>query len=340
MFLDSKNTSEAHQQAAAPHGHKNGKFSVVSLFAGCGGLDLGFLGGFKHAGKVYKRLPFDIVWANDFDANACESYAKNIGKHIVCGDIRAIVADPFKYGLPSNCDVLTGGFPCQPFSLAGSRKGLNDTRGQLYQSMIEAVKLTSPKMFVAENVKGLLSIDGGATFKRIIRDFSDIGYEIRPHLYFAADYGVAQTRERVLIVGTKKGVVSPFTHPDPTTPGSKQPSVLSVLADLEELGEGDAPNHFWSKAKKNGGQGNSVINASRPGPTMRAEHHGNIEFHYSKDRRLSAREAARIQSFPDKFIFYPSTSAAYKQIGNAVPPVLAWHVARSIAEHLSGHQSG
>jgi DNA (cytosine-5)-methyltransferase 1 len=106
---------------------------------------------------------------------------------------------------------------------------------------------------------------------------------------------------------------------------------------LEKVDEGKIANHYWSKAKKNKGQGNSVVSADKPGPTMRTEHHGNIEYHWNGKRRLSAREAARIQSFPDDFIFYPSTSAAYKQIGNAVPPVLAWHVATAIEKFLDKH---
>jgi len=108
-----------------------------------------------------------------------------------------------------------------------------------------------------------------------------------------------------------------------------------AIGDLENLKEGAIPNHFWSKAKKNNGQGNNSVVKNQPGPTMRAEHHGNIEFHWNCKRRLSAREAARIQSFPDDMIFYPSTSSAYKQIGNAVPPVFAWHLAKAIEKFLS-----
>ena len=116
-------------------------------------------------------------------------------------------------------------------------------------------------------------------------------------------------------------------------------SIENAIGDLENLKEGDFSNHFWSKAKKNNGQGNNKVLRDKPGPTMRAEHHGNIEFHWNSKRRLSAREAARIQSFPDNFIFYPSTSAAYKQIGNAVPPVLIWNIATAIENFLKKHHN-
>ena len=112
-------------------------------------------------------------------------------------------------------------------------------------------------------------------------------------------------------------------------------TLKTAIGDLENKKEGAEENHFWSKAKKNNGQGNNAVKKEHPGPTMRAEHHGNIEFHWNEKRRLSAREAARIQSFPDDFTFYPSTSSAYKQIGNAVPPVFAWHLAKSINKFLS-----
>jgi DNA (cytosine-5)-methyltransferase 1 len=111
-------------------------------------------------------------------------------------------------------------------------------------------------------------------------------------------------------------------------------TLREAIGDLEQLPEGAVPNHYWSKAKANKGQGNTTVDPDRPGPTMRAEHHGNIEWHWNGTRRLSAREAARIQSFPDDFAFAPSTSSAYRQIGNAVPPVLAWHIAKALGDQL------
>jgi DNA (cytosine-5)-methyltransferase 1 len=312
------------------------KYKVISLFAGCGGLDLGFIGGFSFFGKTYEHRKFQIEWANDIDEHACHTYRKNFNKDAVCGSIVDILngnyAVPPDRKMPTNVDVVLGGFPCQDFSHAGKRKGFNSERGRLYQSMIEVIDRTRPLVFVAENVKGLLTMGRGQAIQTIMEDFSKLGYDVRCKLFNVADYGVPQTRERVVIIGTIRSKLPAFENenfPKPTHEG-KWIKLSEAIGDLENKGEGDLPNHFWSKAKKNTGQGNNTVSPDKPGPTMRAEHHGNIEFHWNGERRLSAREAARIQSFPDDFIFYPSTSSAYRQIGNAVPPVMAWHIAKSI----------
>ncbi len=316
------------------------KYSVISLFAGCGGLDLGFVGGFSFLDKFYDKNNFEIVWANDIEKTSCESYYKYFKHDIVCGDITQILnggrtESLFDKPLPKHADIVLGGFPCQDFSLAGKRKGFNAIRGLLYQSMVEVVKRIKPAIFVAENVRGLMTMDKGEALKTIIRDFEGLGYDVAYKLLTAADFGVPQVRERVIIVGTRKDISSNFKHPEPFLTKKNWVSLKKAIGDLEDIEEGGMANHFWSKAKMfPGTQGNSYVSADKPGPTMRSEHHGNIEWHWNKKRRLSAREAARIQSFPDDFIFYPSTSSAYKQIGNAVPPVMAWHVARAIQEFL------
>lgn len=318
------------------------KYSVVSLFAGCGGLDLGFTGGFEVLGKRYARRKFDISWANDYDQAACLSYHKNFGHDIVCGDIREILDGTHKTSLfdkpvPGKADIVLGGFPCQDFSHAGKRRGFNSKRGTLYQSMAEVIKLTNPLIFVAENVKGLLTMNKGEAVETIIRDFTKLGYHVQFKLLHAADFGVPQTRERVIIVGTRKDALPPFEYPKPVLTQNEWVNLKTAIGDLENAREGEALNHYWSKAKKNKGQGNNRVSPDKPGPTMRTEHHGNIEYHWNGKRRLSAREAARIQTFPDNFVFYPSTSAAYKQIGNAVPPVLGWHIATSVEKFLNKH---
>jgi DNA (cytosine-5)-methyltransferase 1 len=313
------------------------KYSVVSLFAGCGGLDLGIRGKFDFLGKRFKRLPFELLWANDFNQKACETYAQNLGTHIRCGDIRQILTSPDEYGFPLSADIVAGGFPCQAFSHAGKRLGFDDPRGQLYLSMIEAVRRLQPKAFIAENVRGLLTHGEGETFRTILSDFNALGYTLTWKLYKAKEYGVPQTRERVIVVGTKAGLPA-FKHPSATTP--KSLTAKHAIGDLESLDWGGVPNHEWAKCKKNKGQGNNTIKENLPAPTMRAEHHGNIEFHYSLPRRLSAREAARIQTFPDTFEFLRSTGDAYRQIGNAVPPVLGWHIANALAEMLEGNGVG
>lgn len=318
------------------------KYSIVSLFAGCGGLDLGFMGNFEFLGKKYSRRNFNISWANDFDEAACQTFRNYFRHDIVCGDINKILNGKhnggfFEKNIPKKIDIVLGGFPCQDFSHAGKRKGFNSKRGNLYQSMAETIKRTKPLVFVAENVRGLLTINKGEAIKTIINDFKKLGYHVECKLLVAADYGVPQTRERVIIVGTRKDKLPPFKHPDPILSKNNWISLKSAIGDLEKMQEGRVANHFWSKAKKNNGQGNSIVSADKPGPTMRSEHHGNIEWHWNEKRRLSAREAARIQSFPDDFIFFPSTSAAYKQIGNAVPPVLSWHIATAVEKFLNNN---
>jgi len=321
-----------------PKEHMNQKYTLLSLFTGCGGLDLGFRGGFEFLGKKYPRRDFDIVWANDVNEDACDSFRRNFEEDIVPGDIRKVLNGEVPGPkLPKHVDVVLGGFPCQDFSHAGKRLGFDSKRGVLYQSMAEVVRRTKPSIFMAENVKGLLTINNGTAIETIKRDFKALGYHVEHTLLLAADYEVPQNRERVIIIGTREKYLPPFEFPDPVLTDKKRVTLKEAIGDLENVKEGSVPNHYWSRAKKNKGQGNSTVSPNKPGPTMRAEHHGNIEWHWSGKRRLSAREAARIQSFPDDFIFYPSTSAAYRQIGNAVPPVLGWHMATAIQQFLKKH---
>ena len=317
------------------------EYSLVSLFAGCGGLDLGFRGDFKVFGKKFSKRNFDLSWANDFDKSACITFEKNFKKPIVCDDIVEILkgnySDLFSKKMPEKADVVIGGFPCQDFSLAGKRKGFGGKRGLLYQSMVETVKRLRPAIFIAENVKGLLSMDGGKAIETIKKDFAELDYDVEYKLFHVADFGVPENRERVIIVGTdKKRKLSKFIFPNPVNTQNERMKLFEAIGDLENLPEGAVANHFWSKAKFfPNTQGNSYTDKDKIGPTMRAEHHGNIEFHWNKKRRLSAREAGRIQSFPDDFIFYPATSSAYKQIGNAVPPVFGWYIAEAVENYLN-----
>ena len=239
--------------------------------------------------------------------------------------------------IPNSVDIVLGGFPCQDFSHAGKRKGFEAERGTLYQSMGEIIKKTKPKLFLAENVKGLLTMNNGEAIEQIIKDFSELDYNVSYKLFLTADFEVPQKRERVVIIGTRKDILPKFIFPKPVLKEKDWITLEKSIGDLENTKEGKFVNHFWSKAKKNKGQGNNAVSKDKPGPTMRAEHHGNIEFHWNEKRRLSAREAARIQSFPDDFIFYPSTSSAYKQIRNVVPPVFSWHLADSIEEFLKSN---
>jgi DNA (cytosine-5)-methyltransferase 1 len=317
------------------------KYEVLSLFSGCGGLDLGFHGDFIFLKKKYPANNFEIIWANDIEKNACKTYRNFFNHNVVCGDIRDIITNQhfnlFDNDIPSKVDVVLGGFPCQDFSHAGKRKGLKSKRGTLYQSMSKVIEKTEPMLFLAENVKGLLTMNNGDAIRTIINDFKKLGYHVSYKLFLTADFEVPQKRERVIIIGTKKNALPEFDFSKLGINKSRWISLEKAIGDLQDVEEGAFVNHFWSKAKKNKGQGNNTVSKDKPGPTMRAEHHGNIEFHWNNKRRLSAREAARIQSFPDDFVFYPSTSSAYKQIGNAVPPVFAWHIAKSIELFLNSN---
>jgi DNA (cytosine-5)-methyltransferase 1 len=171
------------------------------------------------------------------------------------------------------------------------------------------------------------------SLEKILHDFNELGYNISYQLYHAADYGVPQSRERVFIVGTAKGV-KPFVPPKPIRDKDNWLTSYDAIHDLEKVKENEQINHIWSLAKKSGEQGGRKLSPTKPAFTIRAECHGNIQFHYSLPRRLSMREAARIQSFPDNFIFEAKLRETERQIGNAVPPVLAWHIAQSVKNCL------
>jgi len=298
-------------------------YSVVSMFSGCGGMDLGFTGGFSVLGNYYAELPFNVVWANDLNAAACKSYKRNLSPHILCGDVWEFIDT-----LPSKADIVIGGFPCQDISVNGKGAGISGKRSGLYRAMVKAVSQIKPKIFVAENVRGLLMKHNKKSLNTIISDFEGLGYQVTYKLYQAADYGVPQTRERVFIVGTLPEV-GDFVHPEPS-PTQVRVTAKQALRDLEYVKEDASINHIWSRANKSPEQGSRRLKADRPGYTVRAECHGNIHFHYDLQRRISMREAARIQSFPDDFIFEAKLRETERQVGNAVPPVLAWHLANAV----------
>ena len=314
------------QFAAKIAGQPVKEFKVVSLFSGCGGMDLGFLGGFPFGGRYYDRLPFKIAWANDINGAAAETYKANLRHAIHTGDIADLLDD-----LPAKADVLLGGFPCQDVSINGAKQGADGERTILYKQMIEAIGRTKPRIFVAENVKGLVQSHGREFLDQMLADFEATGYRINHRVYLAADYGVPQMRERLFIVGTKGR--GKFQHPAPSL---KHMTAKEALADLEEEPENPNTGHIWSKAAASPDQGSRQLKADKPATTIRAEHHGNVQWHYSKERRLSLREAARLQSFPDGFKFEAGMRQTERMIGNAVPPVLAWHIAKAVREFLEG----
>jgi len=194
-----------------------GKYDLVSLFCGAGGMDYGF----HHRG-------FNIVWANDFDVDACETYSINIDKNVICGDITKID----KSTIPS-CDVVIGGFPCQGFSVANTKRSMDDKRNFLYKEMLDVVRQKKPKIFVAENVKGLLSMGDGKVIEMIVNDFEKLGYKVDYKIVVAAEYGVPQKRERLLIIGNNIGTKNIFpltTHKESDFVSAKE--AIGFLADI------------------------------------------------------------------------------------------------------------
>lgn len=415
---------------------------MLSLFSGCGGMDIGFEGGFKilkatlndeisqdwidkEDDKYFylKETLFQTKFANDISSHAKiawdDYFSKKDDSHsketFKVGSIVDVVKE-YKNGnknlFPKNIGIVTGGFPCQDFSVSGKRNGFNshkdhnghiikddiptdETRGKLYMWMKEVIEITLPNIFIAENVKGLANL--GEVKSIIQSDFSDIngdGYLVlTPKVLHAGNYGIPQSRERIFFIGLKKSSLtkkalkelskeeisddySPYPLATHRVNGEmhfssydKQMTNVTtcgnVLLDLKEPEDSsDLSQIHFSKAKFMGKhcQGQKEINLEKISPTIRAEHHGNIEFRRlspinggnyfeelksgKKERRLTLRECARIQTFPDDFNFVlPSNeerkrfslspSQGYRLVGNAVPPLLAYHIAKKIESNWS-----
>lgn len=407
--------------------HEPGTLRVLSLFSGCGGMDLGLEGGFichsKSAGKqewvdhsisenwvMLRRNSFRTVFACDILEEARLTWLNYMSRYHVDPSIYHLesIVDLVKLHnngydvFPKNIDVITGGFPCQDFSVAGKRKGFDssvshdgkkidtdraseETRGKLYMWMKQVIDIVRPKMFIAENVKGLVSL--GDVKDIIQRDFSAANGNdyivLDPQVLHAGNYGVPESRERVIFIGIKRSALTPDAlralerrdipqeyspYPRPTHNfNTKDDRLLTpvvcrdILSDLPEPdASSDLAQQTFSGAKYlgNGSQGQTEINIDGLGPTIRSEHHGNIEFrrlsaeHGGKnldelnrglpERRLTPRECALIQTFPPDYPFVfrkqnsknyaVSPSGAYKVIGNAVPPMLAYNIGRRIQE--------
>lgn len=368
----------------------------LSLFSGCGGIDIGLNGNFKtnshfllknKNNNKYTLLPktkFKTVFANDIKKSSYNFWKKNLIKdHSIfkLGSIVDLVKEHKKKGgiFPSKIDILTGGFPCQDFSVSGLRKGFkshkshlnnykiinkNETRGKLYLWMKEVIKITNPKIFIAENVKGLVSMKD--VFKIIKKDFENTGsgYKIYAKELYAPDYGIPQSRKRIFFIGVSEEFIKKnklnlteedlFPDVEFSNVVNQYPKAKYFFKNLKEpeLENKDLSQMYYSKAKyTKGTQGQIEVNENGIAPTIRSEHHGNIEFRFlkkknggkninpkNKQRRLTVRECARIQTFPDnlKFIFNIGSkdgiaaSNAYKLIGDAVPPLLAYKIAKKI----------
>ncbi|MBP5724424.1 MAG: DNA (cytosine-5-)-methyltransferase [Bacteroidales bacterium] len=404
------------------------KLTMLSLFSGCGGMDIGFEGNFICNKKsipvnspwiqkfvndnwvLLKENRFKTVFANDILKEAKSTWLQymkrfNVQPEIYHSDSIVDLVKLHKSGIPifpENVDIVTGGFPCQDFSVAGKRKGFNssmshdgekrinnepseETRGKLYYWMKQVIDIVKPKIFIAENVKGLVSL--GDVKNIIQKDFASADGNdyivLPPQVLDAGNYGVPETRERVIFIGIRKSALNekakkmlsaqkiadeynPYpkpTHRHSVVDDSLLPPVTcrDVFSDLKEPEKSlDLSQCFYSQAKFMGKhcQGQSEINLDGLGPTIRSEHHGNIEYRRLskanggknedelrqnlKERRLTPRECALIQTFPPDypFVFYKdysqnfavSPSGAYKVIGNAVPPILAYNIANRIQD--------
>jgi DNA (cytosine-5)-methyltransferase 1 len=295
-----------------------------------------------------KRLPFDIVFQNDILPEAKKIAELNHWNHnFHLKDIRDMLKDGFVFPY---ADVITGGFPCQDFSHAGKRQGFDSSRGTLYQSYIEVVKKVNPIIFVAENVNGLLTMPG-EPIKQIVNDFSAVGYDVKYQLIKCEEYGIPQTRWRVIIMGVRSDKRTTLPANWNIIDENKRTCAFgSYVRHLEEPDiTTDPAQMVYSKAARLAkGQGQKEVGLEEFAPTMRAEHHGNIEFRRIKDgknnepllkeRRLSVREAALIQTFPPYCILtdpVKRSSKAYKPIGNAVPPLLGYIIARKVQSILT-----
>lgn len=301
---------------------------VVSLFSGAGGLDLGFL-----------QAGHEVIWANDLYEDAVKTYRLNLGDHIVLSDIYKIPSEQ----IPDS-DIIIGGFPCQGFSVANTGRHEDDERNKLYLEMIRVIRDKKPLYFLAENVKGILSLGKGQVFRNILNDFQSLGYVVQYRLLNAADYGVPQKRMRVIIIGVRNDLHERYVYPE-ATHAETETLLLKRWVSVEEAFEGipdpdisnNLPNHVYSKYKINfnGYIGHRPIDSHKPAPTVtaRGDNRGGVVIlpHPNGLRRMTCRELAIIQSFPLDYEFYGGISSVCRQIGNAVPPMLA----RAVAEQFN-----
>ena len=322
---------------------------IVSLFSGAGGLDLGF-----------KQAGFDIIWANEFDKTIWETYEKNHENFLDRRDIRTIPSSEIP-----ECDGIIGGPPCQSWSEAGALRGIEDSRGKLFYEFIRILKDKKPKFFVAENVAGMLAARHKEAVQNIIQQFENCGYKLYIKLLNAADYGVPQDRKRVFYIGLRKDLNIDFVFPNPL---DKKITLKEAIKDLQNfaipaLGKNNTNEKACvinNNEYMTGGFSTIYMSRNRvrswdeqsftiqaggrhaplhpQAPKMTFIEQNKREFVKGKEdlyRRLSVRECARIQTFPDDFKFYYTDIAdGYKMIGNAVPVRLAKLIGKAIAKQI------
>ncbi len=317
------------------------KLKAVSLFCGCGGTDVGIEGGFDFLGKHYERNNIDIVFANDIESSAINIFNKNFSSPTYTGDIKTL-----DYSKLPDHDLLTGGFPCQSFSIVAQnppRLGIKDKKGELFFEMCKVLRKKKPLVFIAENVKGILSANNKEAFPLILDEFRKSGYYVTWKLLNSVDFGIPQKRERVFIIGFKyKRHFGKFNFP--LTDNIERRYLADVIFPESEI----APKYYFSEKAIQG-----LLNSNRKMNKGRAQNIdepcNTVGAHLAKVslnstdpvlcingryRRFTPREVARIQSFPDEFNLIGSEGAQYKALGNAIPPVMFWYLIQQIKKAL------
>ena len=323
------------------------KLKVASLFCGCGGTDVGLLGDFDFLGKHYESNGMEIVYANDIDDNACNIFKENFGITPDTRDIREVKSEEIP-----EFDILTGGFPCQSFSIIAQnpkRLGVKDERGKLFFEMCRILRERQPKCFIAENVKGILTANKKSAFPLIMKEFEESGYDVQYRILNSANYGVPQKRERVIIVGFRKDLNVNFSFPDVEIEDENNFAPLKKVIEkkVDEkyfFSERAVAGMMKKRESMNKGRAQDI---NKPCNTVGA-HLAKVSLNSTdpvlmedkRYRRFTPREVARIQSFPDDFELVGSEAAQYRALGNAIPPVMFWYVAKAVSGKLQENING
>ena len=328
---------------------------VISLFTGCGGADLGVVGGFQYLNEWYGRHPASIVSASDINERSINTYNLNtsyFGAKAECIDIRSLSLTGY-----NEVSLVVGGFPCQSFSTVNPTKNPQNTETQLFWEMAERINEIKPEMFIAENVKGFYRLGEGKYFRLACENFEQLGYTVHHKLLNSVDYGVPQLRERLFIVGIRSDIKKSFNFPEPTH-GNRffDPHKPRVLNDVIDQSGVDPKYTFSEKA---------VVGAKNAKPNMKrllaqnldepcltiTSHLAKVSIN-SRDpvllidkeneiyRRFTPWEAAAIQSFPKNFNFAGGEGDIYRQVGNAIPPIMMWRLMQSIVTQIFELPSG
>ena len=320
---------------------KENSIKVASLFCGCGGTDIGMQGDFDYLGRHYDSNNINIVYANDIEKTACDLFEKNFGIAPDNRDIRTVKSDEIP-----EFDILTGGFPCQSFSIVAQnpkRLGIKDEKGMLFFEMCRILRERQPKCFIAENVKGILTANRREAFPLIIKEFEDSGYKVTYKVIRSVEYGIPQKRERVIIVGFRKDLDIQFEFPCPITEKAEEYIPLKKVID-DDVDE----KYFFSQKAVDGMMKKRAVmnkgraqNVNEPCNTVGA-HLAKVSLNSTdpvlmvgeRYRRFTPREVARIQSFPENYELLGSESSQYRALGNAIPPVMFWHITKKVRECL------